>query len=120
MKYVGKVGVKVVPDTKRFDATMRRIESEKHSAVVDIIADYKRIREQRDQIQREMVGDTAEIEVQYKAKADELEAVQKDILDWTDRHRQQQLKYTADVTAAEEAARRLEDLGLKTDPRACG
>ena len=41
MKYVGKVGVRVVPDTKRFDVEMRRIESRRPKAFIDLVLDTK-------------------------------------------------------------------------------
>lgn len=42
MKYVGKVGLRVVPDTKEFDAAIRRREGDKHKTVFEAILDSRK------------------------------------------------------------------------------
>ena len=76
MKYVGKVGVKVVPDTKEFRTTVQRLEAQRHKTVFDILVDARRAHaEQRafdkkwnmKEIRRDVVADTKKAKAELKA-----------------------------------------------------
>ena len=81
MKYVGRVGVRVSPDTREFDATMRRLEAQKHKTTFDALLDVVEAERKKKELERpsdfklEVDMNTASIvkaEAEIKAMKEEL------------------------------------------------
>ena len=111
MKYVGKVGVKVVPDTKPFDAAMRRIESQKHDAVVEITGEFRDLIAKHKMVKDLLDGENVEIEI--KAKQDELNEARRLIEDLEAEQLDLKVKYDVDRSALDEVSKQLAAQELK-------
>ena len=79
MKYVGKVGVRVVPDARDFERKIRQLESQRPKTVMDVLLDSRRILEERKRLERPI-----EFEVHPKVHDEDLVKIREEVASYRD------------------------------------